>query len=151
MEVTSNAKEFDTILLRAGEKGLYDGVRECEGIRYPPSSLETVVDKISVILQAKLAGLPLEDMLRNQGQLLSVNPRSDVSTILEHAPNMWEVATAVAKRSLTHIAVQLSCSSEHSHWKDGWRNSKICLWAVSTTTIMSTGKGLWYSATAYAA
>lgn len=88
MDVTSRAKEFDSILLRSGEKGLYDGIRECKGIRWSPSSIENVVDKISLILQAQLAGLPLAEILKNQGQMLSVNPRAEIATIMEHAPNM---------------------------------------------------------------
>lgn len=88
VQVISQAQEYSHILLRAGEKGLYDAIRTQGGIRFPPDRLDTVADKISVILQAELAGLPLNDMVRAQGQKLSINPNSDIRLIMEHAPKM---------------------------------------------------------------
>ena len=85
----SGAHEYSDILLRSGEKGLYDDIRLNEGIRFPPSSVENVANKVSTILQAELAGLPLHDMLKDTGRRLSVNPKADIYLIMEHAPKMF--------------------------------------------------------------
>ncbi|UZJ52182.1 hypothetical protein CBS101457_001502 [Exobasidium rhododendri] len=88
VHVISGAHEFTDVLLRSGEKGLYEEVREHEDIRFPPGSIENVADKISVILQAELAGLPLYEMLKDVGRKLSVNPKADANLIMDHAPKI---------------------------------------------------------------
>jgi len=96
--VFSKANELNQILLRSGEKGLYEQVREIEGIRFPPSAINDVSDKISVIFQAHLAGVPLDNLLKKQAQQLSLNVRGDIKTITEHAPSVC--------RAMLRIAIQ---------------------------------------------
>lgn len=96
IEVFSKAKELDQILLRSGEKGLYEQVREIEGVRFPPPEINDVSDKISIIFQAHLAGIPLDFLLKEQAQKLSLNVKGDIKTISEHAPIVCRAMLRIA-------------------------------------------------------
>jgi hypothetical protein len=67
-----------------------------EGVRFPPSAINDVSDKIAVIFQAHLAGVPLGIMLKKQAQQLSLNINGDIKTITEHAPSVCRAMLKIA-------------------------------------------------------
>lgn len=120
IELLSSAKEYEGILLRSGEKGLYEQVRQYPGIPFPPAAIEKVSDKIAVIFQARLAGIDLDVILRNEARELSVNPKLDINTVMEHASGIV--------RAILNIAVHTGDGGTARNAFELARCTTACAW-----------------------
>ncbi|QRW02158.1 DEAD/DEAH box helicase [Ceratobasidium sp. AG-Ba] len=81
----SGAEEFKDTLLRAGERQLYQKLTEYESIRFPIKKPETPSDKVSLLLQAVLGGVPL---MSNEFKTLNSQPHMEALNVMRHAPRM---------------------------------------------------------------
>ncbi|TIB77623.1 hypothetical protein E3Q22_02939 [Wallemia mellicola] len=73
LEILCSAEEMKDVTLRAGEKKPLNKVRELQEIRYPPPKMIQAVDKISVLLQAALAGVDLNEFRSDEFQPFNDN------------------------------------------------------------------------------
>ncbi|KAE8179782.1 hypothetical protein A4X06_0g9798, partial [Tilletia controversa] len=81
LDLMTEAEEFKDIRMRQGEKSN-------EEIRFPPAKVNGVKEKISLLMQAVLAGLSLQDCLGSK--TLGYSPTLDAFTIFRHAPRVGE-------------------------------------------------------------
>ncbi|QRV87986.1 DEAD/DEAH box helicase [Ceratobasidium sp. AG-Ba] len=81
----SGAEEFKDTLLRAGERQIYQKLTEHESIRFPIKKPETPSDKVSLLLQAVLGGVPL---MSNEFKTLNSQPHMEALNVMRHAPRM---------------------------------------------------------------
>ncbi|EOR01293.1 ATP-dependent DNA helicase MER3 [Wallemia ichthyophaga EXF-994] len=81
------ADELKDITMRAGEKKPLGDIRALQDIRFPPAKMTLAVDKISVLLQASLAGVNLHEFRSDDFQ-----PFHDSITIFKQA---FRVARAI--------------------------------------------------------
>ncbi|KAE8213434.1 hypothetical protein CF327_g3056 [Tilletia walkeri] len=79
IELLTEAEEFKDIRMRQGEKNN-------EEIRFPPVKVNGVKEKVSLLLQAVLAGLPLQECLGSK--TVGYSPALDAFTIFRHAPRI---------------------------------------------------------------
>ncbi|KAF9246342.1 P-loop containing nucleoside triphosphate hydrolase protein [Melanogaster broomeanus] len=91
LEMVSSCEELGELKLRSGEKQMYEKIRRHNDIRFPPKKVTGTSDKILLLLQAILAGLPLysPEFKSAEGQ-----PYLEAVSIFRHATR---IATAVAE------------------------------------------------------
>lgn len=92
--VLSQATEFADIRLRAGEKAAFAKLRTHNEIRFPPEKVNGVPEKISLLLQSVLAGLPLRGLLKVDD--IPINPLGDTMMIFRHASRIVKAMTDIA-------------------------------------------------------
>ncbi|CAD7060720.1 unnamed protein product, partial [Tilletia caries] len=86
LDLMTEAEEFKDIRMRQGEKSLFVTLCKNEEIRFPPAKVNGVKEKISLLMQAVLAGLSLQDCLGSK--TLGYSPTLDAFTIFRHAPRV---------------------------------------------------------------
>ncbi|KAE8223277.1 hypothetical protein CF319_g3670 [Tilletia indica] len=86
IELLTEAEEFKDIRMRQGEKNLFQTLCKNEEIRFPPVKVNGVKEKVSLLLQAVLAGLPLQECLGSK--TVGYSPALDAFTIFRHAPRI---------------------------------------------------------------
>lgn len=59
LEMMSSTEELANVKLRGGERQMYEKIRQHNDIRFPIRKISTAKDKIFLLVQAILAGLPL--------------------------------------------------------------------------------------------
>lgn len=91
----SGAKEFSGIRLQASEKTFYNKLRKNSEIPYPPVKIASAKDKISVIVQASLAGISLRQVSKGD-PLQSFYPNSDKAVIFRHCARVIKAAVDLA-------------------------------------------------------
>ncbi|THH28499.1 hypothetical protein EUX98_g5689 [Antrodiella citrinella] len=98
LETLSTAEEFSDIKLRAGDKPVYNKIREHYDIRYKVRKVEKPSDKICLIIQAILGGINLNDAQYKNGDN---QPSLEALTVFRHAPRLARamVEIAIIKKS----------------------------------------------------
>ncbi|KAG6376315.1 DEAD-domain-containing protein [Boletus reticuloceps] len=91
LELVSVSEEASGLKLRNGEKPMYDKIRRHNDTRFPPKKIVSTSDKISLLIQAILAGLPLNspEFKATEGQ-----PYLEAISVFRHATR---IVTAVAE------------------------------------------------------
>lgn len=92
--ILSGASEFSDIRMRAGEKAAFNKLRTHSEIRFPPDKVSGVPEKVSLLLQSVLAGLPLRTLLQTNDTV--INPLGDTITIFRHCPRIVKAMTDIA-------------------------------------------------------
>ncbi|KIK97520.1 hypothetical protein PAXRUDRAFT_10143 [Paxillus rubicundulus Ve08.2h10] len=96
LEIVSSSEEVAELKLRSGEKQMYEKIRRHNDIRFPSKRITSTSDKILLLIQAILAGLPLNspEFKSAEGQ-----PYLEAVTIFRHATR---IVTAVAEVAIVN-------------------------------------------------
>ncbi|KAL9933020.1 hypothetical protein V8E36_008275 [Tilletia maclaganii] len=93
LEVPANAtinqaatEDLKDIRMRQGEKNLFTTLCKNEEIRFPPTKVNGVKEKISLLLQAVLAGMSLQECLGSK--TAGYSPTLDAFVVSRHAPRI---------------------------------------------------------------
>ncbi|KIJ69181.1 hypothetical protein HYDPIDRAFT_24034 [Hydnomerulius pinastri MD-312] len=91
LEMASSSEELGDLKLRSGEKQMYEKIRRHNDIRFPPKKVFSTSDKILLLIQAILAGLPLNspEFKSSEGQ-----PYLEAISTFRH---VTRIVTAVAE------------------------------------------------------
>ncbi|KAG8747589.1 Sec63 [Ceratobasidium sp. 428] len=89
----SNEATFKDTLMRVGERQMYQKLSEHESIRFPVKKAETTGDKVSLLIQAVLGGVPL---MSNDFRSLNSQPHMEALNVMRHAPRMIAALVDVA-------------------------------------------------------
>lgn len=120
LKVVSEAREFQDIRLRAGEKAVYHSVRNHSELVYPLEKVFTVSHKINWLLQASLAALPLTQVLKKGGKEICVSPDAEAWAIWRNAQKISKATldTAVVKKDAQTLlsAQELTRSLNGRFW-----------------------------------
>lgn len=120
LKVVSEAKEFQDLRLRAGEKSVYHSVRNHSELVYPLEKVVTVSHKINWLLQASLAALPLTQVLKKGGKDICASPDAEAWAIWRNAQKIIKATldTAVVKKDAQTLlsAQELTRSLNGRFW-----------------------------------
>ncbi|KAL9933442.1 hypothetical protein V8E36_007618 [Tilletia maclaganii] len=86
LEIITEAEELKDIRMRQGEKNLFTTLCKNEEIRFPPTKVNGVKEKISLLLQAVLAGMSLQECLGSK--TAGYSPTLDAFVVFRHAPRI---------------------------------------------------------------
>ncbi|KAN0059871.1 ATP-dependent DNA helicase MER3 [Thecaphora frezii] len=87
LETLAQADEFGDLRIRQGEKPFLQSLRTLSEIRFPPRGVGGIADKVSILIQATLAGINIQSHLQGAAAG-SFNPFGDIGAIFRHAPRI---------------------------------------------------------------
>ncbi|TCD63539.1 Sec63 [Steccherinum ochraceum] len=120
METLSTAEEYSDIRLRAGDKTVYNKLRQNSDIRFPVKKIEKSSDKVFLILQAVLGCVNLND---KEYKSPDCQPSLEALTIFRHAPRLarGRVSLSVsgveadASSAMVEVALIKQCGAQIKH------------------------------------
>ncbi|KAJ3551777.1 hypothetical protein NM688_g4511 [Phlebia brevispora] len=119
IEILASADEFSDIKFRSGEKQIYNKLRQHDDIRFKPKKVEKSSDKVSLIIQAILGGINLNDAELKNGDN---QPSLEALTIFRHVSRIArvivEVAIARKSGSQAKFGMELMRCLSAKAWED---------------------------------
>ncbi|CAE6450387.1 unnamed protein product [Rhizoctonia solani] len=85
LTVLSGAEEFKDLHMRGGERQVYNKLNENESIRFPLKKAETSANKVFLLIQAILGGVPL---MSAEFKSPNSQPHMEALSVMRHAPRM---------------------------------------------------------------
>ncbi|KAF7986542.1 hypothetical protein HWV62_26264 [Athelia sp. TMB] len=115
LETLSAADELSDLRIRAGEKGIFDKLRQHDEIRFEMKKIQRTSDKVFLLIQAVLGGISLNTPEYKKGDS---QPQLEVFTIFRHISRIASalVEVAVVKKSgaqVKHGLELLKALAEH--------------------------------------
>ncbi|PWN33845.1 P-loop containing nucleoside triphosphate hydrolase protein, partial [Meira miltonrushii] len=118
----SQANEFSDLFIRAGEKVMYNNVLRDLKLRFPPTRVESLHEKISVLLQLALTGFKIKEIMEKESKIFSANANNEQLQILKTAPKiaraMMNIAIYRKDGAFLNDAYMLSRSLNGKSWDD---------------------------------
>lgn len=116
------ASEFSDLFIRAGEKATYLKILRDLKLRFAPTRVEVLHEKVSVLLQSSLTGARMKELLNKESQILSANPKNEQDQIMKTAPKiaraMMNIASYRKDGVFLERAYSLSRSLQGASWDD---------------------------------
>lgn len=118
----SQANEFTDLFIRAGEKSMYDKIIREQKLRFPPTRVENLHDKVSVLLQLALTGVNVKEITEAESKTFSANSNNEQMQIMKMAPKiaraMMNIAIYRKDGTFSNEAFTLSRSLNGKCWDD---------------------------------
>ncbi|CAO1621141.1 unnamed protein product [Sympodiomycopsis kandeliae] len=90
----SSAKQFSDIRMRPGEKAAFEKLRNHSEIRFPPNKIHGVPEKVNLLIQTVLAGIPPRGLLETKGA--TADPLGEVAIIWRHCGRLIKAIADIA-------------------------------------------------------
>ncbi|KIK31009.1 hypothetical protein PISMIDRAFT_5571, partial [Pisolithus microcarpus 441] len=117
LEMMSCSKELADLKLRSGERQVYEKIRCHNDVRFPVRKVSGTGDKVFLLVQAILAGLPLNSPeFRNT----EAQPYLEAISIFRHFSRIVTAEVAIVKRCGTQVkhALELARCLHAKAWED---------------------------------
>ncbi|PWN88358.1 P-loop containing nucleoside triphosphate hydrolase protein [Acaromyces ingoldii] len=96
LQVLCLAEEFCEIRIRHGEKGVWNKIRTLSQIRFPPKKVTNATDKLSILIQAVLAGVNVLDIFKEEGEVFKAGFQSEARLVFRQAPRILKCLVDIA-------------------------------------------------------
>ncbi|KAG9128506.1 Sec63 [Ceratobasidium sp. 392] len=120
----TGAEEFKDTLMRVGERQIYQKLSEHESIRFPIKKAETSSDKVSLLIQAVLGGVPL---MSNDFRSLNSQPHMEALNVMRHAPRMIAALVDIALVAKNGAVIVNGTSLMRSINAKAWEDRPVVL------------------------
>lgn len=118
----SQANEFSDLFIRAGEKVMYSNILRDLRLRFPPTRVDSLHEKVSVLLQLGLTGFKVKEITEKESKTFSANSNNEQAQIFKTAPKiaraMMNIAIYRKDGAFLHEAFMLSRSLNGKSWDD---------------------------------
>ncbi|KAI0310640.1 Sec63 Brl domain-containing protein, partial [Amylostereum chailletii] len=119
LEAVAAAEEISDLKLRGGEKQVYNKLRDHSDIRFKIKKVEKTTDKLFLLIQASLGGIPLHSP---EYKTADSQPHAEVGALYRHLPRIARaiVEVAMVKENGSQIkhALELLRMFNAKTWED---------------------------------
>ncbi|PWN42347.1 P-loop containing nucleoside triphosphate hydrolase protein [Ceraceosorus guamensis] len=123
LEAICQAEEWKELRFRSGEKAAWTKVKGHEAIRFPPAKITTAADKVTLIIQATLAGVTIAEAMECDKSERN-HSFQDVHYVFERVPRilkaLLDVALLNADGGTVKSAFELLRSVSGKAWDGTW-------------------------------
>ncbi|KAL0581143.1 ATP-dependent DNA helicase MER3, partial [Marasmius crinis-equi] len=124
LEMVSTAEELAETKLRASEKTVYNKIRKHNDIRFEVKKIEKTSDKVFVLIQAVLGGIPLND---NEYKSADSQIHLEAFSVFRHLPRIARAVVEVAITRKRGAQLKYGLELMRSFTAKAWEDRPVAL------------------------